>query len=226
MKRDDGPFSGTGEEADQIIDADRNFAGWMKSRPTWMRRLGAAAPALIILLAVLAIRRPDFHTYPQARMWTTIGVMAVLLAVSLVLALRPLHLPRLPDWVHRALTTVGVVVAFLLAAVPAGDAASAPTFGAKCFVIGLLLGVPVYAFARLFDRGANSFSAILAALASGLTGNLALHVHCPRIDATHLLSGHFTVVLAFVAVAAVLVWLEARFQAKSVLKGAAWPRRS
>jgi hypothetical protein len=217
------------------IEMDRNFAGWLKSRPTWVRRAGAASVSIVVFsIGLLLIRRPDFEAYPRGRMILTIAAMGVLLTASLLVALRPLHRPRLPDWLHRGLATFGVAVAFLLAALPSSYVTPdqylsddpIKAYGLNCFVIGLLLGIPVYATARLFDRGANSFSAILAALAAGLTGNLALHVHCPRSDATHLLSGHFTVVIAFVAMAAVLVWIEARFQTKSVLKEPTWPRRS
>ncbi len=201
------------------ISMDATASGWLKSRRTWVRALLAVASGTLIFVYVLMwMRRPDFDAYPRERMLLTIGMMLGLMVASLWMGLRSLGRPPLPTWLQRGLTTVGVVAAFLLAAMPSGyltpqqfvSMELIDVLGTPCFFLGLLFGVPVYALARVLDRGANPFSAILAALAAGLTGNLVLDVHCPRSDPTHLLFGHFSVVLVFVLAAGSLSWIERR----------------
>lgn len=199
------------------IDADQSPAGWLKSRPTWLRRtIALSVVGAIVLSALILIRRPDFDDYPTGRMLVTLGVMSLLLAVSLVLGLRPIHRPMLPTWMNRTVTTVGIVAAFVFAAMPSSYIPAMElvpedplrAFGMPCLYFGVLFGVPVYGVARLLDRGGNPVSAILAALAAGLTGNLVLLIHCPATDPLHQVFGHFTVVVAFVLAAAGLVLIE------------------
>ena len=65
-------------------------------------------------------------------------------------------------------------------------------------MVGILLGVPVYAVTRLLDRGGTLLGPLLAALAAGLTGNFALQIHCPTNDTQHAMAGHAPVALVFV----------------------------
>lgn len=199
------------------IAADVGAAIWLKTRPTWLRRTMAIASAIaLFLFALVAVRRHDFSEYPVDRMMLTIAVMLVLLVASLWIGLRPLHQPSLPAWVNGTLTAVSVVATFLFAAVPTLYLPVAPhvdllqALGMPCLYLGVLVGIPVYALARLLDRGASPLAAVLAALASGLTGNLVLQVHCAETSPMHLVFGHFSVLVAFLIVAAAMVLIELR----------------
>ena len=46
-----------------------------------------------------------------------------------------------------------------------------------CLSVGLLFGIPIYGLLRLLDRGSR-ISALIASLAAGLTGNMAIHLKC------------------------------------------------
>jgi hypothetical protein len=199
------------------IDGDRSPAGWLKSRPTWLRStIALSVVGTIVLSALILMRRPDFDDYPTGRMVGTLVVMGVLLTVSLLLGLRPIQRPMLPKWMNRTVTTAGIVAAFVFAAMPSSYLPAVQlvpenplhALGMPCLYFGVLLGVPVYGVARLLDRGGNAISAVLAAVAAGLTGNLVLQIHCPATDPLHQIFGHFTVVVAFVLAAAGLVLVE------------------
>ena len=185
---------------------DRTVSGFLRTRATWMRRLLVlAAFALIAFTAWRSL--PLIAESARSTQWmVTLAAYLLLLLVAAFLATRPLHLPPLAAW--KAKTVAGVTVAATLIAAlwPRTDAAAAsgtsaadapPFMFMACLGMGLLLGVPVYALLRLFDRG-NTFGSLVAAAAAGLAGNLLLNMHCPVQSGPHALLGHASVALIFV----------------------------
>jgi hypothetical protein len=196
------------------IAGDRNASGWIKARPTGQRRTILAAVTFAILAgAFVLVRRPDFDTYPPLRMAASLAALFVLIVASFAVGTRPIHLPARSPWIHRALVVAGIAGAFLVAIVPVAEVGGRPSdlitaLGMPCLYFGVLIAIPVFALAKLLDRGRNPIAVLLAGLASGLFGEMVLQVHCPSCDPLHLVFGHFTVVLAFVLLVLGIGWIE------------------
>jgi hypothetical protein len=79
----------------------------------------------------------------------------------------------------------------------------------RCAAFGAVMGLPVLAFALLARRAhVEGVVASLAGVAAGLTGNLALQLHCPNTNVAHQLLGHWVVLL--VLPLATVVWCALR----------------
>jgi len=204
----------------RIGQAGRQPAWWLRSRSTAVRRaIAVLAFAVLASFGVLAVPRPDMGVYPMARMVLTLGALGLMLVVSLHQALRPLHVPALPR--RRAWLLVGaaLLATLVLTALPPAHHAHPTSLGgtgdelasraASCVYFGLLIGLPVFALARLLDRG-SVLSALLAACASGLTANFVLQLHCPITATEHTVVAHFGVAVVFVVGVALLDWLVGR----------------
>lgn len=183
--------------------AEKSPRFWLMSRPTWLRRLVAcAAVVLIVVVGGVLSLREDIGRLPAAYVITAVGSLGFLLAAAAWTALRPLHRPPPPRWVSWGLVaaTLGATFALALFAPPSPD--HPPTsllheMVSPCLFYGLFLGLPVYLLLRLLDRGPG-LTALIAACAAGLAGNLVLQLHCPRTDPEHLMGAHFSVALLFV----------------------------
>jgi hypothetical protein len=82
---------------------------------------------------------------------------------------------------------------------------------AACFFFGALFGLPILLSILAVDRGLGRTNvALLGAASVGLTGNLALQLHCPLTHPLHLVPGHATIGIVAIAVAGVLVWIRRR----------------
>ena len=193
------------------IAAERSTAGFLRSRTTLARVSLLLATVLGVALVQLAwSRRADFDLYPTTPFLVVIAAFSLLIGLALAACLRPLHEPRLSPWALRGLIGGGLLMPVLFyigQPVHTSHSASIAGMGPDllpraggCFVYGLLLALPVLVLARVLDRGEHRIgaAALCAALAGGVTANLALHLHCPITHAGHLLLGHATLVLVLV----------------------------
>ena len=127
------------------------------------------------------------------------------------------------------LLIVGAAMPFLLVLIPIEHIGAQPGEGGafvvlclKCFSFGLVFGLPVlllaYATRRANVDGAGVVA--LAGVAAALTGNLALHLHCPVTDVAHIMLGHASLVFFLGLTAALLmpacrVWRSLRSRSTS-----------
>jgi hypothetical protein len=193
---------------EDIAAAEARPAFWLETRATWARRaMGALSALAVVLLFGVAMTKRDLGALSPLHLGVALGALGVLLAASVHQALRPLHRPPLPAWARIGLGALTLAATFTLALFPVPDAhALSPASGpwvSPCLFYGLLAGLPVYLALRLLDRSAGH-APLLASCAAGLAGNLALQLHCPRSDPQHLMLGHFSVALVFIAGLALL----------------------
>ncbi|MCA9582024.1 MAG: hypothetical protein KC416_09540, partial [Myxococcales bacterium] len=181
----------------QISAEKRTVRGWLRSRPTGLRGILAfVAFAVVVVVAGPLLPRADWAEYPAFRMVLHLGSVGVLLALSLLAALRPLHRPALSTATVFCLGALSVLCTLVLSLLPEVHTTSAMTGPAlPCFLYGVGVALPVFVFLRLLDRGPG-LSVILAACAAGLAGNMALQMQCPVNGSLHQLLGHVTPVAA------------------------------
>jgi hypothetical protein len=184
------------------VASEQGLLGWFASRPTPVRIALCAAAIIAPALAQLALRqRSDLRVYPVALLVVQIALVTFPIVGVLATLLRPLHRTALSN---RAsiLILIGALVAPVLASlVPAcADLGSLPVRGfwldaGACFTYGLLLAIPVLAILFAADRQRHEARrlALTAAGLGGLCANLALVLHCPINQLSHLLAGHASV---------------------------------
>jgi len=187
----------------QLTQSESGTGGWLKSRSTATRRgLALGSFVALVLFALFAMRGRGLANLPPWAIGVCLGSLGLMVVMSLWVALRPLQAPALSTGKVVTLATLSVGCAIVVAFVP--EAAHASTEGAAgmlaspCMYMGLLIGLPVYALSRVLDRGSR-LSSILAASAAGLTGNFVLALNCPIHDPAHMLVGHASVVVLFIA---------------------------
>lgn len=176
---------------------------WLRSRPTRLRFL---LIALSVVVAVVvgggARHRADFAAYPVARLVILLGAyfIAVLLAVGKELSLA-VRRGKVAD--YAALGLFGLGLPFLAAFVPATEASrqSGPEGALGCFLYGALFTLPLGILLWAFDRDDRPTlrTVCLSAAALGLSANLVLELHCPNGHPLHLLLGHASTGLAWLA---------------------------
>lgn len=181
-----------------------------------------AFSALLVFGFGASACRHDVATYPSSRLFTEALFLSLTLGATLALSLRPITRPALrrPALVASILGTLAV--ALLVALVPGPDMPHVPfselgpvprlhwSSGIPCIGIGMVIGVPVYMLARLFDRGHRA-SPYLSAAAAGVAGNLALALHCPSGDVVHKLTAHASLGFIFLACLLLAAIIERRF---------------
>lgn len=193
----------------RIAGAERSPAWWLRSRPTVVRRgIGLVAFAALAVLAIVALPRPDMGVFPMGRMAASLAALAVLLALAIVHALRPLHEPAIGRGRGLLLVAAALLTTLVVTALPPAHHAHPASLGgtgdellsraAPCLYFGLLAGLPIYVLVRILDRG-TMLGAVLAASAAGLAANFVLQVHCPITATAHQLLAHFTTAAIFVA---------------------------
>lgn len=196
---------------EQELRRERGPVAWLRSRSTTARlALAFGVSAVIVLAAYAWFARPDLAVYPLGRMLAVLLIGGGALAASLGLALWPTHRPSTPSWAAPVIAGVGLLglgLVYLQPALPGLDAthAHAPGLGAAlylaapCLGIGLVIALALYALWSLLDRG-GARRGLPAAAAAALTANLALQLHCPITDPSHLLIGHLGVALVILGV--------------------------
>jgi hypothetical protein len=199
---------------EEDIASERGVRAWLCSRPTWQRVGLAALVAIAIPLLVLATwARVDLPVFPRSRLAIELAILIIAALPALWLALRPLHLPMLPQWTGVAVIATAVAAAALVASLPPAHAlhpASMRGVGDElvaralaCFIFGSIFALPMFLALFVLDRSPGL--ATTALVLAGLVGNISLELHCPIVSPAHLLAGHFTVPLAFALLAVVLL---------------------
>lgn len=200
---------------------------WLRSRPTPVR-VGLAGGVILVtaLLTLLLTPRTNFAPLPVLRVVLAVTVLSVLVLAVVRLGLRPLQTPQpRPTAVTFALI-VALGVPVLFSVLPTTEVArvDVPVPGVPqsvaigvCFAFGAFVAALLVMSLRILDRGAHEsrVSALLAAAAGGLAGNLALELHCPVTNPAHLLSGHATIGFVFVAAYALFHTARTRTQESS-----------
>jgi hypothetical protein len=201
---------------ERVAAADRSPLGWLRSRPTAMRRLLGALGALLLLAFTFVLGlRQDLDAYPTLRLAVAVVALGVLLGASLFQALRPLHQPPLAPLPRRLLVAASLLATAFLCLLPDPTPEGladphAVAHATPCTLFGLLIGLPVFLLVRLLDRNPASTAPLLVACAAGLLGNLSLQMHCANGDPVHLMAGHFSVLLLFLSGVAVIQALARR----------------
>ena len=194
-------------EAD--VAQETGLRAWLRSRPTRLRFATVVASALLVIALGGVLRtRPDFSEYPAARLVLLLGVYLVGIVVAFG---KELYLSArrgsLAD--HFGLLLGALGLPFLIAFAPATEASRhfGPEGALSCFSYGALLTVPSAALLWAFDRDnrPSMRTVCLSAVALGLSANLVLELHCPSGNALHLLLGHASIGLAWLA-----AWFVAR----------------
>jgi len=203
------------------IAAERGWRDALRCLPVAVRVLAALAVTLIVPLAVLAIRpRADLGIYPMRRMVLALALLGIPALIALWLTMRPLFRPRLPRWVTAMVILSAVGFAALVSSLPAAhelhEASLHPSgsgghfvrLAAGCLSMGLVWSLPVLLAFRLVSQ--KPWLGVTAYAASGLTGVVALQLHCPIVGPSHLLAGHFSVLLVFLGIIGVLALVRRR----------------
>lgn len=190
------------------IARERGPVAWLRSRATFVRVLVATAVTVAVTLAMLlAMPRSRYAPFPVGHVLLVGSVFSVLLFAMVRMALRPLQAPApTRNTTMLALcVALGAPVFFAVlpssetfSAIPGVSSAVATVF---CFTVGTIAGLFLLFSLRILDRNGHgaSSSAMVAAAAGGLAGNLALEMHCPFTTAAHLLPGHAAIGFALVA---------------------------
>jgi hypothetical protein len=129
---------------------------------------------------------------------------AVVLCVRVALAPLTRPLPRAAAFGSVALLLLPVLAALLPALrLGSGDdhaAAAAWAAAAGCFAYGGLIVLGIGAALWCVDRGGASARRIPGVVCAGLAAHLVLQIHCANDNTTHLLLGHASVGVAWLAV--------------------------
>jgi hypothetical protein len=206
-------------QIEQTVARETGFRAWLRARPTKLRFvLASFSVLLVVLLGGVLELRPDFGEYPALRVVWLLGayLITVFLAFRLELTLpaRRSGLAAPPELLLGALG-----LPFLIAFLPATEAArlAGPGGALNCFIFGTLLTVPTAVLLWALDRDDSPSlrTVCLSAVALGLSADSLLELHCPNGNPTHLLLGHASIGLS---------WLAAWFVARRSLRVFARPR--
>ncbi|HKO50741.1 MAG TPA: hypothetical protein VJV79_23635 [Polyangiaceae bacterium] len=176
---------------------------WLRSRPSAVRFTLVLLPLLsILIVGGLLWQRADFAQYPLPRV--ALLLCMYLLAILLALAKELSESPR-PDAVrdHFGLLAFALAVPVLAAFAPATEASrhAEPGGAFSCFCYGALLTLPIAALLWACNRNdrLSVRTVCLSAAALGLSANLLLELHCGNGNVTHVLVGHASLGVAWVA---------------------------
>ena len=188
--------------------------------PSWARTAIVLLTSMTTIAIVLMMApRRDLHVYPPARMALALTSMSMLGLWLAGDALRSWHRPALTATGARIRIAVALGLLVLLSLLPVPVELSPYTnaprgvpllvHASSCFFFGLLVGVPTFAMCYLVGRKAPFTTWVAAAIAS-LVGNLALQVHCPITEHSHLLAGHASLGIATLGYAAALLLMSSK----------------
>lgn len=177
----------------------------LSTRARWGLALGLVG--LVVAVVLVATRRADFDVYPGGRMVLDLSLLIGPLLLALVATLRPLSKPALSISRRVQAVVFGVVGLGVLVAMPAAHAlhpASEAGVGSVfwrqagvCFAFGLsFAALAAFGLGLLSRNGPRRwFPSSLGVWAAGLTGIVALYLHCPITDLEHLWVGHATIAI-------------------------------
>ena len=184
------------------VGRETGLRAWLRSRPSTLR-FQLLALCVVALVGAGSMRyRPDLAAYPVARMVILLGAyfIAVLLALGKELSLA-VRRGKVAD--YAALAAFGLGLPFLAAFAPATEASrlAGPEGALGCFLYGAMFTLPLGILLWAFDRDDRPTlrTVCLSAAALGLSANLMLELHCPSGHPLHLLLGHASIGLAWLA---------------------------
>jgi hypothetical protein len=185
------------------VARETGLRAWLRSRPTRLRFVAVAASALFVIgLGGVLRHRADFDEYPTGRLLALVTLYSggILLAFGKELYLS-IRQGTLADYGGLFVGALGLP--FLIAFAPATEASvhAGPGGALGCFVYGALLTLPTAALLWAFDRDDRPSvrTVCLSAASLGLSANLVLELHCPSGNVQHLLLGHASIGLAWLA---------------------------
>lgn len=182
---------------------------WLRSRPSRTRFMLLLLPVLLAVIAGGLFRqRADFAQYPLLRIVLLLCVYFV--AIALAFAKEFSELPRpAPLHDYLGLLCFALAVPVLAGFAPATELSrhAGPGGALGCFGYGALLSLPIALMLWASDRNDRPSlrTVCLSAAALGLSANLLLELHCANGNPTHVLLGHASLGLAWLA-----VWAAAR----------------
>jgi hypothetical protein len=196
-------------EDELFAKLEANLAGetglraWLRSRPTRLRfGLAVLSVLLVVGLGGVLHQRPDFAEYPLPRLLLLFAVYSagILLAFGKELYLS-VRRGSLGD--HVGLLVAALGLPFLIALAPATESSrqAGPEGALNCFMYGALLTLPTAALLWAFDRDDRPSvrTVCLSAVALGLSANLVLELHCSSGNTLHLMLGHASIGVAWLA---------------------------
>lgn len=181
------------------LDAPPSLRARLSSLST-PRRVAVAVAAISAILAALeatAGPRPDLISSGGGRLAGSLVVLLGVLVAGVAAVLRPAHRSPLTEWARRGIALLGLLPA-LLGALPgwwggllASDA-ELPLFHTVCLVSGLVVAVAVALVLWLVDRASAApvRRALGTAGVAGLTSFVALQLHCPTGNWSHVFFAH------------------------------------
>jgi hypothetical protein len=185
------------------VAGETGLRAWLRSRPTSQRFLVVALSVLVVVgVGGVVNRRPDFAGYPSARLTLLLGIylLGILVAFGKELFL---YVRRSALGDYFGLVVAALALPFVIAFAPATDASLAfgPDGALGCFSYGALLTLPTAALLWAFDRDdrLSTRTVCLSAAALGLSANLILELHCPNGNLRHVLLGHASLGVAWLA---------------------------
>jgi hypothetical protein len=192
------------------LPSDGVLAGGLVVASALIAFLGAWATGFTGVLRLDAMTRVLVFAMLGLLIWTT--------AIALVHARIPASAPQ---WSPVTRCVLTVAAPLLLFAVLFRDYHTHRFFAAgfACLGVGLLYALPMTIIAGLWLRRGWSVNAVAAAgtagLLGGVTGLLMLELHCPNMEASHVLVWHVLVIPVSAAAAAVCVFVWQRVREMS-----------
>lgn len=196
------------------LAGERGARAWLREQPTRVRLAMATGLAIAIpVFWLLGAPRADLGVYPLARLSLDLGLLLAPIALMFPLVFRPLHRRAVPQWVGAVLVFSALVATVVLVTMPAahwahpasqlgvGDDRNARAFG--CFLTGAGSAGPLLVGLWMLSRRGQPLWRLgaVAATLAGMVGGLSVFLHCPLTSPAHLVLGHATVMLPFVALA-------------------------
>ncbi|MCA9628330.1 MAG: hypothetical protein KC766_11715 [Myxococcales bacterium] len=200
-------------DLDRALEAERGLRR-LKSLAT-PTRIAIALGAIAGLVVLNLLRpRPDIATLGTLALAFPLVVASSLIFLGVRSALRGPH-ARVQSAVHTGALvglSAGLPLVYFLSQSFLGEFSfidSSPGFARRalgCFAYGAGWSLPLGLVLLLLDRNklASPISALNAGTAGGLSGLIALHLHCPSQHPGHLLLGHLSVLLAMLVAWAVV----------------------
>ena len=191
-------------QIEQKLSRETGLRAWLRSRPSVLRFTLLLVPLSLVLVAGGVLRqRIDFGQYPLQRVVLLLCVyfLAVVLAFGKELSESPRR-EAVRD--YFGLLAFALVVPVLAAFAPATEVSrhADPGGAAVCFGYGALLTLPIAGLLWAVDRDDRPSvrTVCLSAAALGLSANLLLELHCGNGNAVHVLFGHASLGVLWLAV--------------------------
>jgi hypothetical protein len=185
------------------LDRETGPRAWLRSRPSQLRFAFALLALLLVLIAGgMFQQRLDFAQYPLTRVALLLSVyfVAIMLAFGKELSELPRRDPLRDHW---GLLVFALAVPCLAAFAPATEVSrqAGPEGAFGCFGYGALFTLPMAALLWAFDRDDRPSlrTVSLCAAALGLSANLLLELHCANGNPWHVLLGHASLGVAWLA---------------------------